>query len=171
MALEHWGRAVLSVAEVQQIIMRPKSLASSMVWSMRIGKLTFAWLATRMALQFDDEELVRESFYVQCQWRKRGNTIPEHWTFNLIYNGNRIYALHFQPTSIHENLVGKGRPFFGQEIDGIHEHTWSDDGDGYAEPISLPEGRPDIMWKMFSKRTNTSSSEFFHPDENKPELI
>ena len=162
---------MISLEVVNMILARPKSLVKDMVWSSRHGKIAFHWLTARMPVQFDDEEEIREQFFVSCQWRKKGSKIPEHWTFNLIYNDSRIYALHFQPSSIHENEVGKGRPYFGKEIDGIHEHTWSQEGDGYAEPVELPPDRPDVMWRMFLKRANINGGEFFHPDDNQPELI
>jgi hypothetical protein len=149
---------------------RAKSLAAPMAWTYRHGKIDFPWFGSRTPVQFDDAPEVPEQFFVVCQWRRRGNRIPEHWVFNLLYQEARIYALHYQPTSLHENKVGRGRPFYGKVINGIHEHTWSEEGDGYAEPINLPEGRPDIMWRMFLKRANIVGGDFFHPDENQPEL-
>lgn len=161
---------MLSLGEVQAIMARPKSLVSDMAWTYRHGKQTFSWLCSRMAVQFDDDVAVPEQFYVIAQWRKKNISIPEHWVFNLLYKGNRIYALHVQPTSIHENLVGKGRPAYKQEIGGLHEHTWSEEGDGYAEPIDLPLNKPEIVWKQFLKRAKISGGDFYHPDANQPEL-
>ncbi|WP_156404451.1 hypothetical protein [Curvibacter sp. PAE-UM] len=123
-----------------------------------------------MAVQLDQEAEVREQFFVECQWRKRGNKVPEHWVFNLIYQGNRIYALHAQPTSKHSNQVGRGRSYFEMEIDGVHEHVWVEEGDGYAEPIQVPLDQPEVIWKIFLKRANIGEHDFFHPDDNQPEL-
>lgn len=165
------GAQLLSLEEVSEILARPKSLVSDMAWAGQRGKPGLGWVSARMAVQFDDEAALREQFFVECQWRKAAGRIPEHWGFNLLYGGNRIYAIHVQPTSKHENWkAGKGRPMFGLEIDGIHEHTWSKDGDGYAEAIDLPVDRPDIVWKKFLKRANINEADFFHPDHNQPEL-
>lgn len=160
----------LTLNEVQDLISRKKSLVSDMVWSHKRAKMDFQWLTCRMAIQFDDEAAMREQFYVEAQWRKKCKDIPEHWTFNLLFQTYRIYALHVQPTTSHTNSVGKGLKFYNEVIGGIHQHIWVSDGDGYAEPISVQLDRPDIMWLMFLRRANINPIDFSHPDQNEPEL-
>lgn len=90
-----------------------------------------------------------------------------------MFNTARIYAIDVQPAGGHTNdKAGKGRPLYMKTIGGIHEHTWSDDGQryGYAEPIEVPLDRPEIIWKIFLKRAGIDPAEFFHPDNNQPEL-
>lgn len=156
----------LSLDEVLDMMRRPKSLAIDMVWS---GK-HLGWIQARMPLQFDDESAIQEQSYVYCQWRPKVSEKSESWGFNLIYRGGRAYAIHIQPDSLHENKAGKGRPLFGQVISGIHEHTWSSDGDGYAEPIAVPLDKPEVVWKMFLRRACINHGDFFHPDDNQPSL-
>lgn len=161
---------LLTLPEVDELIAAPKCLIAEMVWSNKRGKKAFQWVSCRVNVQLHSEAAVREQFYVECQWRRRGNSIPEHWTFNLIYQGSRIYALHVQPMSKHPNHIGKGRPFYKHEIDGVHEHLWVDEGDGYAEPINVPLNQPEVMWRMFLSKANIDPGDFFHPDDNQPEL-
>jgi len=123
-----------------------------------------------MVLQFDDEIEVPEQFYVSVQWRAKGKKVPEHWSFNLLYREHQIYALHVQPTSKHQNNVGKGRQYFQHVIDGIHEHIWVEEGQGYAEPISVPQDSPEIMWRMFLKRAKINQADFTHPDDGQGNL-
>ncbi len=123
-----------------------------------------------MAVQFSDELEVAEQLFVICQWRKQQKAIPEQWTFSLFYREHRIYAIDVQPTLMHMNNFGKGRPFYKQLIGGVHEHTWSEDGHGYAEPIDLPQAEPHIMWRVFLKKAAIGNADFSHPDHNQPEL-
>lgn len=145
-------------------------MAHDMAWAGKRGKKLFQWLSFRIPVQVNSEAAIREQFFIECQFRKQGNSIPENWTFNLLYQGNRVYALHVQPQSKHPNQIGKGMPFYLQEIDGIHEHIWVDEGDGYAEPINVPIDQPEVIWRMFLKRANIDMRGFYHPDDNQPEL-
>jgi hypothetical protein len=163
---------VVTVAEAQEVVARQKSLVANMAWTTRRGKVDWAWFEARILLRYSEEVEVAEQLWVMCQWRKKGITIPEHWKFALFYREQRIYAIDVQPTSIHENdKAGKGHPLYLQEIDGIHEHTWSAEGYGYAEPISVPLKQPEVIWRMFLKRANIDVGDFHHPDNDEPELI
>lgn len=163
---------MLTLQEAQEIIAAPKFLVKEMAWLNKRGKINFSWVSFRTGVQLHSEAAAHEDFYVEGQWRPRGRAIPENWTFNLIYQGSRIYALHVQPTGRHPNDpgIGKGRPFYNQELDGIHEHIWVEEGDGYAEPISVPLDKPDVIWKMFLHRANIDPGAFYHPDDNQPEM-
>ncbi|MBA3774795.1 MAG: hypothetical protein H0X13_20525 [Ramlibacter sp.] len=145
-----------------------------MKWTTKRGKIEWAWFESRMLVQFSDEVEVAEQLYVLCQWRKKGQVAGEHWKFAVFYQDKRIYAFDIQPGAYHFNdKAGKGRPMYGQGIDGEHEHTWSADGDGYgyAEPLQVQLSTPEINWLVFLKRANIGSTDFFHPDNNEPELI
>lgn len=162
----------VTLAESQSVIDRYKILATDMAWTSKRGKKEWGWLSARLSLQFADEFAVSDEVWVVCQWRDKNKNIPEHWTFSLFYNDERIYAIDIQPTGIHENnKAGRGRPYWGQEIDGIHEHLYDDGGYGYAEPIAVPADRPDIVWSMFLSRANIEKGQFFHPDKDQPSLL
>ena len=161
----------VTLAEAQQVVDRYKVLATDMAWTSKRGKKEWGWLSARLALQFADEFIVSDEVWVVCQWREQNKSIPEHWTFSLFYKEERIYAIDIQPTSIHENWkAGKGRPYWGHVLDGVHEHLWDDAGYGYAEPIELPLGRPDIVWAKFLRRANIGPADFVYPDQNQPGL-
>jgi hypothetical protein len=164
---------LVTQADAQAVIDRYKVLATDMAWTSKRGKKEWGWLSARMSIQFADEFAISDEVWVVCQWRDKGKRIPEHWTYSLFYKEERIYAIDIQPTSIHENdKAGKGRPYWDQEIDGIHEHLWDDGGYGYAEPIEAPLGQPDVVWKMFLSRANIDpGGEFVHPDQNQPGLL
>lgn len=101
---------MLTLAEAQEIMERDKLLVSGMAWNSKRSKIEFAWVEAKMPVQFSDEAEVPEQFYVCCQWRKKGRTAPEMWTFALVYKGHHLYAIHAHPHSKHTNKVGKGRP-------------------------------------------------------------
>lgn len=141
-----------------------------MAWTPKVGKLTLDWIESKILLMYVDDLEIPEQLYVLCQWRKKNKAIKEQWTFSLMYLGQRIYAIDLEHDFLHTNNAGKGRPLYGQEVEGPHEHTWSADGYGYAEPIRVPWDTPEIIWKMFLKRAGIVPDDFFHPDNNQPEL-
>lgn len=161
----------VTLSEVQSVLSRQKFLTSDMVWSTRRGKLEWQWHEARIPLQFADEAEVREGFYVMCQWKRQCRSIPEQWKFAVFFNNERIYAIDVQLASMHTNdKAGRGRPLHLQDIGGIHEHTWSNEGYGYAEPIDVPVDKQEVIWKIFLRRAGISEADFFHPDNNQPEL-
>lgn len=161
----------VTLTEAQSVLSRYKFLATDMLWTSKRAGLNGGWLSTRMSVQFADEFEVSDEVYLMCQWREKAKAVPEFWTFSLFFKDARIYAIDVQPTHLHQNKVGKGRRFWGQEVGGIHEHLWSDDGYGYAEPIEIQLSRPDVIWRMFLKRANFQDCDFSHPDQNQPGLV
>lgn len=159
----------VTLSEARVVIDRHKVLVTDMAWTSKKGKREWGWLSARLSVQFSDEFEVSDKVWVVCQWRERAKAVPEHWTFSLFCREARIYAIDVQPAHLHENKV-KGHPYSGQEIGGIHEHFWTSEGYGYAEPISVPLDRPDVIWEMFLKRANFAQCDFSHPDQNQPKL-
>lgn len=99
------------------------------------------------------------------QWKRAEGPKPENWTFSLLFGADRLYALDVQPLVFHTNDVGKGRPYFKKRIEGIHEHTWSEEGYGYAEPFSLTASTGPAAWKEFLMRAGIAQEPFVHPDK------
>lgn len=162
---------MVTLVEATTVISRPKVLVTDMVWRAKTGKLVLDWVEAKLLLQFADEYEVPQRLYALCQWRKKQGLLSEHWTFSLFFRDERIYALDMQPDKRHDNdKAGKGRPCFMQSIYGSHEHTFSAEGYGYAEQIDLPEKEPEIIWEMFLKRAGIGAGDFYHPDDNQPEL-
>jgi hypothetical protein len=162
---------VVTLAEAEEVLAREKALHADMHWSTAKGRMKFQWYQSRIILLYSDDVAIPEGLYVQCQWYRRMKSIPERWNFSLFFDDERIYGIDVQPSSPHRNNVGKGRPLYKQMIAGTHEHMWSQEGYGYAEPLNVPTDQPEIIWKMFLKRANIAPGEFFHPDDNEPELM
>ncbi len=102
---------------------------------------------------------------VVCQWKRKDGVKPETWNFGLFYGGGRIYAIDSNALQRHKNIVGLGRPYFRKVVHGIHEHRWSEDGQGYAEPFTLESINGPAIWKAFVARASISDPGFVHPDK------
>jgi hypothetical protein len=162
----------ITLAEAQQVLARDKVLVDEMVWgNNKRGSPEFGFIESKMLLRFADEVEVAEALWVSFQWRKKGLKMPEHWICSVIYQRARIYAIDVQPHTKHYNSVGKGRPGYKEWIGGIHEHLWDDEQYGYAVPIEMPLDQPEVIWKKFLKRAKIYPGDFYHPDENQPELL
>ncbi len=162
---------MVTLAEAKEVISRPKLLIQHMVWKEKQNKVNIDWLESRMLVQFSDEFEVPEQLLVICGWKKRQGRRSEMWTFSLLYQNERIYALDFHPDSSHKNHVGVGREMYLSLFYGAHEHTYSNEGYGYAEPISLQPDKPEVMWEIFSTRAGIEKADFNHPDQGEPELL
>ena len=161
---------MVTLAEADDVISRPKFLVHDMIWKGKHNKVNIDWLESRMLVQFSDEFEVPEQLLVICKWKKRYGKRSEIWTFSLLYQNERIYALDFQPDSSHKNNVGVGRKMYQSLFYGTHEHKYSEEGYGYAEPISLDPNKPGAMWEIFLSRAGIDKVVFNHPDRGEPEL-
>lgn len=157
---------MITVADAQTIISRKKQLVVSMGWAKKLNHAEPVWYEYRSALEFlDDPFETPEGLMIVCQWKRKDGPRPENWTFGLLYGSSRIYALDVQPLTHHTNKVGMGRPFFRQRIRGNHEHTWSEDGYGYAEPFPQPSVDGPAAWREFLARAGIAEAPFVHPDK------
>lgn len=77
-----------------------------------------------------------EGARVIVQWRPAVGAAQVKINCGIFYRNERVYALDVDQDGQHTNKVGQSRPLFGQRIGpGTHEHTWSGDAYGYAEPL------------------------------------
>ena len=128
-----------TVVDAHKVITRQKHLVTRMGWAKKLNQTEPVWYEFRSALAFEDDPTeTPEGLCIVCQWKRREGVKPENWTFSLLFSGCRIYAIDVQPLSYHTNKVGKGRPCHHLRIRGNHEHTWSEEGYGYAESFTLP---------------------------------
>lgn len=73
---------------------------------------------------------------INLQWRPMVGAASEKLNCGLFYRTERVYAIDFDPDTQHTNKVGLGRPHYRSRFGpGTHEHTWSVEGYGYAEPM------------------------------------
>lgn len=157
---------LITVANAHKVLGRKKQLVAPMGWAKKLNHTEPVWYEYRSALEFEDDPTeTPEGLLIVCQWKRKDGPKPENWTFGLLYGGERIYAIDVQPLMHHTNKVGKGRPFYLQRIRGNHEHTWSEEGYGYAEPFMLIPVDGPAAWKDFLDRAGIADAPFVHPDK------
>ncbi len=157
-------RHMLSVAFSEEIIARPKIMVAAMSWVKKLGRDQGNWLEFTSALQYASDTLeTPEGLLVRGQWRPTVGARPANYGFNFFIGVDRVYAIDVQPAARHKNTFGVGRPLHGQLISGTHEHTWSSDGHGYAEPVTVLD--IEGAWGMFAKRANIIGAEFVLPED------
>ena len=157
---------VISIAVAQQVVARAKTVVAPMAWAKKLNHTAPVWYEYRSALEYvDDPTETPEGLSIVGQWKCKDGLKPENWTFGLFFEGVRVYAVDVQLLSYHTNKVGQGRPFFCRSIHGIHEHTWSEEGYGYAEPFALNPVEGRAAWTEFLARASISDSPFVHPDK------
>ena len=157
---------MITVADAQKVITRKKQLVAPMGWAKKLNHTEPVWYEYRSALEFEDDPTeTPEGLMIVCQWKRKDGPKPENWTFGLLYGGGRVYAIDVQPLTHHTNEAGKGRPFHRQRIRGNHEHTWSEEGYGYAEPFTLSSVDGPAAWKEFLARADIADAPFVHPDK------
>lgn len=112
-----------------------KSTVAPMVWREKLTKKDPQWYEYISAVEVDG--LVPEDVQFIVQWKPSVGAAADKYNCALFYHHDRVFAVDFEPDGQHTNKVGKGRPLYGQRFGpGTHEHTWSEDGYGYAEPIA-----------------------------------
>ncbi|MBC7437676.1 MAG: hypothetical protein H7332_16600 [Bdellovibrionales bacterium] len=160
---------VIKLADADAVIARQKVVVRDMAWQAKLNSTETGWFEARMPLRFIEDEEVPEQLFAVVQWKKGDKAIPEQWTFGVIYQGERIIAYDIQPLGGHVNHKGKGRPHYQQPVDGVHVHTYSADGSGYAEPLNVPDN-VEVIWAMFCKRAGIVRSDFIDPNSGQQEL-
>lgn len=139
--------------EIEAFMAAKKSTVSSMNWREKLSKQDPQWWEYVSAVEIDGVVLEDVRFIVQ--WRLSEGAAGEKYNCGLLYRSDRVYAVDFEPDGQHTNKAGKGRPMYRKRIGpGTHEHTWSEDGYGYAEPI-LPDF-PDFsaLFNYFCQKAN-----------------
>lgn len=157
---------MITIGDAHKVITRKKQLVAPMGWAKKLNHRDPVWYEYRSALEFvDDPTETPEGLMIVCQWKCRDGSKPENWNFGFLYGSGRIYAIDVQPLAQHTNEVGKGRPFHRQRIRGNHEHTWSEEGYGYAEPFVLNPVDGQTAWREFLNRAGIAVAAFVHPDK------
>lgn len=144
-----------------------KSVVRPMAWTKKLNTEIPCWLMFESAIEVipnaaDPAPIVPQGLLVRCQWKPRVDELPSNFSIALFLGKERLYAIDVNKFGRHTNNCGNGRPLYKQVIGGIHEHTWSDDGYGYAEPIdeSLVEDF-EIAWRLFLTRANLECDHAF----------
>lgn len=153
---------MLTVAEANQFLSIPKRAVSAMDWRPGLSKKEVQWWKWDAALLVDGS--VPEGARVILQWRPAVCSAPCKMNLSLLYREQRIYGIDFDETSRHTNKTGKGRPYYRKMINTpAHEHTWSEDGYGYVEPLEPAPGSAAELFGLFCRETNLVLDGGFKP--------
>lgn len=140
-------------AEIEAFMATSKIAVASMSWREKLTKSDPQWWEYVSAIEIDG--VVAEDVQFVVQWRPGAGAAGDKYNCGLLYRSDRVYAVDFDMDGQHTNKVGKGRTLYKKQIGpGTHEHTWSEDGYGYAEPI-LPDF-PDLsaLFDYFCQKAN-----------------
>ncbi len=148
---------MLTVSETNRFLSIPKRVVSPMSWREKLSKKEPQWWEFVSAIEAGGV-VVEEALFI-VQWRPAKGASQDKYNCATLYRGQRIHAIDFDPDGQHTNKAGKGRPWFGKRIGpGTHEHSWSDDGEGYAEPVEPDFGSLAGLFDMYCQRANLSVS-------------
>ncbi len=137
--------------DINSFFAAEKYAVAVMNWREKQSKKDPQWWEYVTALEVGG--IVIEDAELRIQWRGAKGASSDKYNCGLIYRGLRVYAVDFDPDGQHTNKVGKGRPWFGKRFGpGTHEHSWSDDGAGYAEPIEPDFGSLKALFEFFCQR-------------------
>jgi|GEM_PF-4452423 len=105
-----------------------------------------------------------EGVRLSCRYRPAVNEKPEVTNLSLLVGADRVYAVDYGKWYGHKNNKGgRGRPYWGEKFTGSHQHFWSDDGGGYAEPLSDPADAQ-AAWNLLLRLGNFNANfPFVHP--------
>ena len=115
------------MAEIRQMIRRPKTWVASgeMSWVNAGGRppgFTF-----RERLQTPDGAQPA-NLYVECYFKPATvHGFPDKLSLGLYFHGFRILAIDENGPGGHLNIVGLGRPHYGERVGFPHVHSVSDD--------------------------------------------
>lgn len=121
--------------EIDIFMIAAKNTVAPMNWREKLAKKDPQWWEYVSAVELDG--VVVEDVQFIVQWRLGVGAAGDKYNCGLLYRDDRVYAVELDPDGQHTNKAGKGRALYRKCFGpGAHEHTWSEDGYGYAEPIS-----------------------------------
>jgi hypothetical protein len=152
----------ITVTEAQALIAMPKAAILPMTWQVKIGGYNPSRFMFDSALRIDDE--VREDLFLRFRFRgeyqqmKGGVAVirSANIASGLYAANNRIFAYDYDAGRPHVNQVGEGRPYYRQSIIGLHQHIWTEQGYGYAEPLTLTNHDVETIIHAFVSAVNTT---------------
>lgn len=158
-------------AEIETFMAAPKNAVASMNWREKLMKKDPQWWEYVSAIEIDG--VVVEDVQFIVQWRPGVGAAGDKYNCGLIYRSDRVYAVDFDSDGKHTNKVGKGRALYRKQIGpGTHEHTWSEDGYGYAEPISPDFPDFSALFDYFCQKANLNvGSGFKSPPSTQLNLL
>ena len=139
--------------DIDAFVAAEKNTVVSMNWREKLTKNDPQWWEYVSAVEIDG--VVVEDVQLIVQWRLGIGAAGDKYNCGLLYQSKRVYAIDFDLDGRHTNKVGKGRTLYRKLIGpGTHEHTWSEDGYGYAEPISPDFSDFSALFDYFCQKSN-----------------
>lgn len=140
-------------AEIDVFMTAKKNTMVVMDWREKLTKKDPQWWEFVSAVRVDG--VVVEDVQFIAQWRPGMGAASDKYNCALLYRSDRVYAVDFDLDGQHTNKVGKGRALYRKQLGpGTHEHTWSEDGYGYAEPIWPDFCRFSDLFDYFCQKAN-----------------
>jgi hypothetical protein len=153
---------MLTVAQANQFLIVQKQAVSAMDWRPGLSKKDVQWWKWDTALMIDGS--VPEGARVILQWRPPVGAASGKMNLTLLYRELRVYGIDLDDAGRHSNKIGMGRPYWRKMIDTpAHEHTWSEEGYGYAEPLDHAPESPAEFFGRFCITTNLMLEGGFKP--------
>lgn len=160
-----------TIQEVAIVLAKPKRLVREMRWSAKPGRNDTGWYLYESALE-EVQVGTTVNAFVRCQWRLGSAPFPDKYNLAIIMGEDRVYAWDIDRTEMHRNPSGS-RPYSGRTIEGSQEHTWTEVGYGYTEPLKLEKEDIGDAWPLFCKKVNiVQNNGYTDPDSSRwqPEL-
>ena len=133
-----------------------------MDWRPGLSKKDVQWWKWDAALLVRGS--VPEGARIVLQWRPAVGSASDKMNLTLLFREQRIYGIDFDDVGRHTNKIGAGRPYHRKMITTpAHEHTWSEEGYGYAEPLGPTSGLPADLFGIFCNKTNLTVDGGFLP--------
>lgn len=125
---------MLTVADVDAFLATPKRAVSQVDWRPGRTIKDIQWWDWDCAVEING--MIPENTRILLRWRPDVGAAAAKYSCGVLFQNERVYAVDFDPNVQHTNKVGLGRPHHRKRFGpGTHEHTWSEDGGGYAEPM------------------------------------
>ena len=156
--------------EVRDILAQSKETANSMRWQPKPAAGNAQWMEFTSVCKVQGElreDVIFRASYRGAQTAVHGQAailLKETYSASLFVGPHRIYGLDNGDT-LHTSVIGVGRPYYRKPLsERSHEHLWSDDGEGYAEPVIPALERIDAFMQHFLAQTKlTLNGGFIHP--------
>lgn len=158
-----------TIAEVKALIAIPKIAAQKMKWQVKIGNYNPKRYIFYTALIIENE--IREGLYFRANYKGSFQQLKEGTFFrreevvtcDLSISKHRIFAYDYDSYQYHKNNIGKGLPYYQKKIIGLHQHIWTENGYGYAEPLYLTNHTPQTIIEAFLAASNITIIGGFAP--------
>lgn len=168
-----------SVEVVSAMLQLKKQLIRVMEWTDRSSVKNPQWKQFESKCYAGSSE--SDELIFRAHYRPAGNIvrqraiipIPEACHISLFIGEHRVYGIDSQLGQAHRNKKGKGLKFHGKLITShTHIHMWTNEGEGYVEPIEPPIVELEDVIAEFCKRAILYlNGAFLHPQQGKQLLL